>query len=240
VSVQLAAVWTTGSPTPPPNGDLRGRAYGWQGADGRTDMVSFVTRELAFRGLPPRGRPTCEEPGPARRVETGRCVPYSFDPATGLVQVGTDLIGRVSGSTLVTSGLAASTVSGEAFATYVDDHPLTYAGRRTRLVGRWTSTAPAPPTGVAVTRVSFRRNGTFRLRYVDDGRAKRLAGHLVLRGQGRVALRAQRKRSSQVGTLLLAGTRVGKADPRAHGLWLVLGGKRGRSGGGSLLMRGTG
>jgi hypothetical protein len=230
VAVRLAAVWTSGSPTPPPGGDLRGRAYGWQGPAGETDMVSFVTKELAYRGLPTRGRPRCKAVG-------GGCVPYSFDPATGLVQVGTDLIGRVAGDTLVTSGLARSSVPGEVFAQYVDGRPLTYAGRRTRLVGRWSlDSKVTPPTGVAVTQVTFRRNGAFRLRYVADGRAHRLNGRYLLRGQGKVLLRTHRKRTSQVGTLLLAGTKVGKANPRAYGLWLVLGGtKRG----GSFLVRGA-
>lgn len=242
VSVTLPLVWTSGSPMVVQPGDLAGRAYGWEGfstlagtSTRAVDLLVFLKRGLAFRGLPPRGRPTCKAAGP---TAGGECLPYSYDPASGLVQVGSGIIGRVVGEGLYTSGFArADTDDGELFASYLATDPLSFAKRHTALTGSWSYESKDDPSGIVKERVRFHRHHGYRLSWTEDGKTRTLTGGWSVNGRGKITFRAKGK-VRQVGTLLLGGAKVGKGKPVKHGLWLVLGGRKGTLGDGNLLTRG--
>jgi hypothetical protein len=231
VEVSLSNVWTTGSALPASGGSLAGRAYGWSGPGGGSALLSFVSKDYAYRGLPEYGRPTCKNP--ASKGFAG-CEPYSYDPATGIVQVGTDLIGKVIGSGLFTSGLARGT---DLYAGYEDRTPLSYADRGRRYAGRWSYEDPARPGGTTAQKVRFRRDGSVRMVWTDAAGTHRLNGSYAVGRKGRITFRRGGKVRER-GTLLEVGRRVGHGKRGAMGLWLVLDGGKGQPPDGNLLTRG--
>jgi hypothetical protein len=237
-SVTLPYVWADGSPAFPSTGSLAGRTYGWQGTDQVTglesstravEMLSFVSPTLAYVGLPAAGRPRCATAGKG-------CVAYSYDVASGLVQVGTHVVGRVDGDGLRTDGFVpADNQDGELFAHEALAHPLAVARPRTRLGGTWRYRSRDYPTGITYEQVTFRKDGTCAVAFsVDGGKVQKLAGGYAVGRGGEVTFRS-RGTVAQVGTLLLVGSRLGRPAPASLGLWLVLSGPQGRHGDGNLL-----
>jgi hypothetical protein len=237
VAVTVPYVFAEGSPVPPSGGSLAGRAYGWMGSvnymEGSTrdsSMLSFVNATYAYLGLPPAGLPTCKSAGRG-------CVPYSYDPATGLVQVGDGIVGKVVGDGLYTDGwVPADEQDGELFASYTATEPLTFPGARTRLAGTWHFKYDNYPTGIWAQSLTLRKDGGYDLYFQVGDRNERhhLVGGYAVGRHGRITFKVRGK-LAQVGTLALVGPKLGKAKPKKLGLWLVLSGTKGKHGDGNLL-----
>ena len=237
VAVDVPYVVAEHSPLPPSTGSLAGRSYGWMGYDNvmesssrDSSMLTFVNGTYAYVGLPPAGTPTCRKAGRG-------CEPYSYDSATGFVQVGEHIVGKVLGEGLYTDGfIAADEQDGELFSAYTATDPLTFAAKRTRLAGVWHFKARFYPVGIWAQSVTFRKNGTYDLYYQVGDRDERhsFSGTYAVTKPGRVVFRSH-GRVVQLGTLALAGAKVGAPKPRTHGLWLVLSGPKGKHGDGNLL-----
>ena len=237
VVVTLPYVFAEGSPLPASTGSLAGRAYGWQGyvnymegSARSVDLLSFVNATYAYVGVPPAGRPKCKRAGKG-------CYPYAYDPTTGVFQVGDDIVGKVVGEGLVTDGWAvADEQLAELFASDTETDPLTYAAKGTRLSGAWHFRDDTYPVGIWAQSVTFRKNGTYELYYQVGDRDERhsYSGSYGVTRTGKVVFKAKGE-VVQIGTLALAGPKVGKPKPRKLGLWLVLSGRDGKGGDGNLL-----
>jgi hypothetical protein len=237
VVVNVPYIVAEHSPLPPSTGSLAGRSYGWMGYDSYMEsstrdssMLTFVNATYAYVGLPPAGAPKCKKAGKG-------CVPYSYDSATGFVQVGEHIVGKVLGEGLYTDGfIAADEQSGELFSAYTATDPLTFAARRSRLAGVWHFRAKYYPVGIWAQSLTLRKNGTYELYYQvgDRGERHSFTGSYSVTKTGRVVFKAK-GRVVQVGTLALAGPAIGKPKPRKLGVWLVLSGPKGKSGDGNLL-----
>jgi hypothetical protein len=237
VVVTYPYVFADGSPLPASTGSLAGRAYGlmdyetiMESSTRTASMLTFVNATYAYLGLPPAGLPKCKSAGKG-------CVPYAYDAATGVVQVGGHIVGKVVDQGLATDGWAVPyDEPGDQFMEDIATDPLTFAKKGTRLGGRWHFQAKYYPAGIWAQSVTFRKNGTYELYYQVGDRDERhsFSGTYAVTKPGRVVFKA-RGRVVQVGTLALAGSEVGKPKPRKHGLWLVLSGPKGKSGDGNLL-----
>jgi hypothetical protein len=237
VVVTFPYVFAEGSPLPPSGGSLAGRAYGWQGSENYMEgsaravsLLSFVNATYAYVGVPPAGRPKCKSAGKG-------CHPYAYDPATGVFQVGDDIVGKVLGVGLAADGwIVADEQRPELFASHTETDPLTYAAKGTRLSGAWHFRADFYPVGIWAQSVTLRKNGTYDLFYQvgDKGERHSFSGTYAVTKPGRIVFRSN-GRVVQVGTLALAGPEVGKPKPRKLGLWLVLSGPKGKRGDGNLL-----
>jgi len=237
VVVDVPYVVATRSPLAPSTGSLAGRSYGWMGYENvmesstrDSSMLTFVNATYAYVGLPPAGAPKCTKAGKG-------CEPYSYDSTTGFVQVGGYIVGKVLGDGLYTDGwIPADEEDGELFSTYVAKEPLTFAPKGTRLGGRWHFKAKYYPAGIWAQSVTFRKNGTYQLYYQVGAQGERhsFSGTYAVTKPGRIVFKA-RGRVVQVGTLALAGSAIGKPEPRTLGLWLVLSGPKGKHGDGNLL-----
>jgi hypothetical protein len=230
-------IFAEGSPLPASGGSMAGRAYGWQGAENymegsarAVNLLSFVNATYAYVGVPPAGQPKCKSAGKG-------CVRYAYDPTTGVVQVGDDIVGKVVGEGLATDGwIVADEQVPELFASDLETDPLTYAAKGTRLAGTWHFRDDTYPAGIWAQSVTFRRNGTYELYYQvgDRDERHRFSGTYAVTKPGRVVFKAH-GRVVHVGTLALAGPKVGKPRPAKLGLWLVLSGPKGKHGDGNLL-----
>jgi hypothetical protein len=237
VQVTLPYVYASATTVPAGTGSLAGRSYGWMGYEHiktrsyrRADMLTFVDATYAYLGLPPAGRPTCTRPGRG-------CYRYAYDPATGVVQVGGGIVGKVVGQGLATDGwVLPEQHDSEFFAAYTATEPLTFAAKGTRLAGTWHFRAKYFPEGIWAQSVTFRKNGTYELYYQVGDRDERhsFSGSYAVTKTGKIVFKAH-GRVVQVGTLALAGPAVGKPKPRKLGLWLVLSGPKGKHGDGNLL-----
>ena len=237
VQVTLPYVFAEGSPLPAGTGSLAGRSYGlmdyetiMESSTRTASMLTFVNATYAYLGLPPAGRPKCKSAGKG-------CVPYAYDAATGVVQVGGHIVGKVVDQGLATDGWAVPyDEPGDQFMEDTATDPLTFAAKGTRLAGAWHFRAKYYPVGIWAQSVTFRKNGTYELYYQVGARDERhsFSGAYAVTKTGRVVFKAH-GRVVQVGTLALAGSQVGKPKPRKHGLWLVLSGPKGKSGDGNLL-----
>jgi len=238
VQVTLPYVFAQGSPLPPSTGSLAGRSYGWMGyenvmeSSSRTaEMMTFVNATYAYLGLPSSGRPKCKTAGKG-------CVPYSYDAATGVVQVGGDIVGKVVDQGLATDGwiVPYSDDPSDQFRAYTATDPLTFAQKGSRLAGVWHFRAKYYPAGIWAQSVTFRKNGTYDLYYQVGDKDERhsFSGTYAVTKPGRVVFKAHGK-VVQIGTLALAGAKIGKPKPAKLGLWLVLGGPKGKNGDGNLL-----
>lgn len=237
VAVTFPYVFAEGSPLPPSGGSLAGRAYGWQGSESymegsarAVNLLSFVNATYAYVGVPPAGQPTCKSAGKG-------CYPYSYDPATGVFEVGGDIVGKVLGDGVATDGwIVADEQRPELFASYTASDPLTYAARGTRLSGAWHFRDDSYPVGIWAQSVTFRKDRTYELFYQvgDKDERHKFSGTYAVTRTGKVVLKS-RGRVVQVGTLALAGAKVGTPKPRKLGLWLVLSGPKGKHGDGNLL-----
>jgi hypothetical protein len=193
-------------------------------------MLTFVNATYAYLGLPPAGRPKCKSAGKG-------CVRYAYDAATGVVQVGGYIEGKVVDQGLATDGWAVPySDPGEQFMEDTATDPLTFATKGTRLAGVWHFRAKYYPVGIWAQSVTFRKNGTYELYYQIGDRDERhsFSGTYAVTKPGRVVFKAH-GRVVQVGTLALAGSKVGKPKPAKLGLWLVLSGPKGKHGDGNLL-----
>lgn len=242
VQVTLPYVFASATTVPAGTGSLAGRSYGWMGYEHihtrsyrRADMLTFVDATYAYLGLPPAGRPTCSRPGRG-------CYRYAYDPATGVVQVGGDIVGKVVGDGLATDGwVLPEQHDSELFAAYTATEPLTFAAKGTRLTGTWHFRAKYFPEGIWAQSVTFRKDGTYSLYWQVEvaGGHHSLTGTYAVTKPGLVVFKAHGK-VVQIGTLALAGSKVGKPKPGKLGLWLVLGGEkdnghRNKRGDGNLL-----
>ncbi len=237
VQVTLPYVFAAGSPVPAGTGSLAGRSYGlmdyetvMESSTRTASMLTFVNATYAYLGLPPAGRPKCKSAGKG-------CVPYAYDAATGVVQVGGYIVGKVVGQGLATDGWAVPyDEPGEQFMEDTATDPLTFAAKGTRLAGAWHFRARFYPAGIWAQSVTFRKNGTYELYYQVGARDERhsFSGRYAVTKPGRVVFKSH-GRVVQVGTLALAGPEVGKPKPRKLGLWLVLSGPKGKHGDGNLL-----
>lgn len=237
VQVTLPYVFAAGSPVPAGTGSLAGRSYGlmdyetiMESSTRTASMLTFVNATYAYLGLPPAGRPKCKSAGKG-------CVPYAYDAATGVVQVGGYIVGKVVDQGLATDGWAVpyGDPGGQFMADTATD-PLTFAPKGTRLAGAWHFRAQFYPAGIWAQSVTFRKNGTYDLYYQvgDRDERHRFSGRYAVTRPGRVVFKAH-GRVVQVGTLALAGHKVGKPRPAKLGLWLVLSGPKGKHGDGNLL-----
>ena len=238
--VTLPYVWAAGSPAFPSTGSLAGRSYGWQGSTQvaglessirDTGMVSFVSPTLAYLGLPPAGRPKCRAPGKG-------CVPYAYDASTGLVQVGTGIVGRVVGDGLRTDGFVpADEQLSEHFAYEIFTRPLLFTKAGSRFEGTWRYLDDHYPVGLVYESVTFHKNGTYALAYaVDTGKTKRLSGTYRIGKRGKITFRAKGK-VAQIGTLAAVCAKLDKPRPASLGFWLILSGPNGKRPDGNLLLK---
>jgi hypothetical protein len=236
--VTLPYVWADGSPAFPATGSLAGRAYGWQGAVNvaglessvrDTEMISFVSPTMAYLGLPRAGQPKCTTAGKG-------CLAYAFDASTGLVQVGTGIVGRVVGDGLHTDGFVpADEQDSELFADETFTRPLSFAKSGSRLNGTWRYSDESYPDGLVYELVTFRPNATYELAFrVDDQKTRNLSGIYRIGKRGKITFRSK-GRVAQTGTLALVGPKVGKAKPAKLGIWLILSGPNGKRPDGNLL-----
>ncbi len=237
VVVTFPYIFAEGSPLPASTGSLAGRAYGWQGYENymegsarAVNLLSFINATYAYVGVPPAGRPKCKSAGKG-------CHPYAYDPTTGVFQVGDDIVGKVLGEGVATDGwVVADEQVPELFASDTETDPLTYAAKGTRLAGVWHFRDDDYPVGIWAQSVTFRKNGTYELYYQVGDRDERhsYSGSYRVTRTGKVVFKARGK-VVQIGTLALAGPKVGKPKPKKLGLWLVLSGRKGKSGDGNLL-----
>ncbi|QIG44928.1 hypothetical protein G5V58_21055 [Nocardioides anomalus] len=237
VAVTLPYVFAEGSPLPPSGGSLAGRSYGWMGSQNymegstrATDLLSFVNDSYAYVGLPPAGLPTCKAAGKG-------CEPYSYDPATGVVQVGDDIVGKVLGEALATDGwIVADEQVPEQFASYTASDPLTFPDAGTRLSGRWHYRYHNYPVGIWAQSLTLRKDGSYDLYFQveDRGEHHHYVGRYTVGRHGRITFKAHGS-VVEKGTLALVGARLGEPKPKKLGLWLVLSGVKGKHGDGNRL-----
>jgi hypothetical protein len=236
--VTLPYIWADGSPAFPSTGSLVGRTYGWQGAVDiaglessvrDTDMISFVSPTLAYLGLPPAGQPKCTTAGKG-------CVPYAYDPATGLVQVGDGIVGRVVGDDLRTDGFTPADESvPELYAHEYFTDPLLFPKAGSRYKGHWRYSDASYPDGLMYEDVVFRRDGTYALAFaVDNGKTRHLSGTYRIGRRGKITFRSKGK-VAQIGTLAAVGATLDKPRPAKLGFWLILSGPNGKQPDGNLL-----
>jgi len=236
--VTLPYVWADGSPAFPSTGSLVGRTYGWQGGYNiaglessvrATDMISFVSPTLAYLGLPPAGQPKCATAGKG-------CVPYAYDPATGLVQVGDGVVGRVVGDDLRTDGFTpADEEVPELYAHEYFTDPLVFPKAGSRYQGYWRYLDSSYPSGLVYESVVFRRDGTYSLAFrVDNHKTRSLSGTYRIGRRGKITFRSKGK-VAQIGTLAAVGATLDKPRPAKLGFWLILSGPHGKEPDGNLL-----
>ncbi len=223
VSVTLPLLWAPGGPPLPGGGDLSGRGYGWSGyvsgvvgesSSRVTTMLTFVDDTYAFVGKPGRGLPTCPGRG---------CVRYHYDPSTGLVQVGHDLIGQVLGPRLYVEGLTYEDPELADFwpAAVLSDAVGT--PRHQRYSGTWSYSSRFYPDGLVEQRLTLNRNGTFRLRFrYDFNPQRKLSGTYHLGRSGGITFRSPRTDTILNGTLLVREDLSGVPKPGTRGIWLIL------------------
>jgi hypothetical protein len=236
--VTLPYVWADGSPAFPSTGSLVGRTYGWQGAYNiaglessvrDTDMISFVSPTLAYLGLPPAGQPKCATAGKG-------CVPYAYDPTTGLVQVGDGIVGRVVGDDLRTDGFTpADEEVPELYAHEYFTDPLLLPKAGSRYNGYWRYLDSSYPSGLVYESLVFRKNGTYTLAFrVDNRKTQNLSGTYRIGRRGKITFKSKGK-VAQIGTLAAVGATLDKPRPAKLGFWLILSGPNGKRPDGNLL-----
>jgi hypothetical protein len=236
--VTLPYVWADGTPLFPSTGSLAGRSYGWQGSTEvaglessvrDTGMISFVSPTLAYLGLPPAGLPKCTAPGKG-------CVPYAYDASTGLVQVGSGIVGRVVGDGLHTDGFVpADEQVGELFAYETFTDPLLFTEAGSRFEGTWRYHDDNYPVGLVYELLTLHRNGTYTLAFaVDTGKTRTLSGTYQIGRRGKITFRSKGK-VAQIGTLAAVGATLDKPRPAKLGFWLILSGPNGKRPDGNLL-----
>jgi hypothetical protein len=219
-----ANVWVPGG-TIPGGGDLTGHTWGYQGFSNNagpessvrdTEMLSFVSPTYVFDGMPPSGRPVCTH-------ASRSCLTYSYDPASGLVQVDNEIIGQVLGSSLYTDGfIPADLEDGELYSPYTAKDPIAYLPAHTRLSGHWRFKSSDYPYGLVYEDLTLRKSGTYALSFrYDDTRTRHLTGTYAVTGQGKVTFR-QHHGPAQTGTLQSVATAAGRPEPAALGVWLTL------------------
>lgn len=236
--VTVPYVWAIGSPAFPSTESLAGRSYGWQGSTDvaglessvrATDMISFVSPTMAYLGLPSAGLPKCTAPSKG-------CVPYSYDAATGLVQVGTDIVGRVVGDGLNLDGFVPVDDEGpELFEKELFTDPLQLAKAGSRFKGVWRYEPDYYPVGLGYEKVIFHKNGTYRLAYaMDTEKTKWLTGTYRVGKRGKITFKSKGK-VAQLGTLSAVCAKLDKPRPSLLGFWLILSGPNGKRPDGNLL-----
>jgi hypothetical protein len=240
-SVTLPYVISEGSTAIAGTGSLAGRTYGWESVRdsdaspiGRSvSMLTFVNDHYAFVGLPPAGRPTCTQPG-------NGCLPYVYDVATRLLQVGADIVGKVHRQGLYTDGWIDSREQyGGQFSSYTATQPLTYAAKNSRLAGVWQYRNSHYHEGMWNERVVLRKDHTYTLVYRTTESlpsTTRSKGTYRITKPGRIVFTSKGQVFS-IGTLALAGRKVGKPNARKAGLWLILSGRKGKHPDGNLLQQ---
>ena len=249
VYVGFPFLWTSGSALSPGTGGLRLTSYGWQGTErvaGRDSptravrMLTIVDEKFAYVGLPAFGRPKCTAEGHG-------CLPYAFDGKTGLLQVGTSIIGRPHGlqTGAYLDGLVPA-ADGEPYGRYdfAGDDVLLRA--HSPLTGTYKYSSSDYPSGLTYQKVTFRKDRSYSLAYAyDGGEVKKLAGRFRLGNNGKITFRSSQGKVVQRGTVLREGRtaacvvkqtclRAG-GGPYDRGIWLILSGRKGKHPDGNLL-----
>ena len=243
-------LWTSGSPLFTGTNPLYGGSYGWQGTQHvaglesstrAVRMLTIVSETFAYVGLPANGRPTCT-------VEGNGCLRYSYDTRSGLLQVGTGIIGHVRMGAYLEGLTPADEQSGELVSGHVFPATDAFTSPRSHLTGTFRYSSPDYPTGLTYEKVKFRKNGSYSLAYAyDGGKVKKLAGRFRLGKHGEITFRSARGKVVQRGTVLtqgrpsacvLHGTCVARdGGPYQRGIWLILSGRKGNHPDGNLLQR---
>ena len=230
VTVTLPRIWTAGGPPLAGGDSLAGRAWGWQGAaEGymessvrASQTVVFADGRWAWLAMPGHGRPRC---GTTPRPRA--CLPYAYDATSGLVQVGDDVIGKITGargSRLATSGLLPSEVqyADNYYGSGVLTASLAFAKRGQRLAGHWRYRSQWYPVGLTQQDLRLRRDGRYSLTWkTDDSRQRHLTGRYRVQARGELVLRSTTGRKQKSYSLLLRTATDGTPRPGALGIWLV-------------------
>jgi hypothetical protein len=243
VDLVIPYVWTTGSPLFIGTNKLYKRSYTWEGTEHvaglesstrAVQMLHIVSPTFAYVGLPPFGRPTCTHEG-------NGCLPYAFDYRKGLLQVGTGIIAAVHRESLYSDGLVpADAADGELFGRY--DFPAQddfLSGGV--LNGTFRYSSPDYPSGLTYEKVTFHKDGRYRLAFAyDGGRARKLEGTFGVQKDGAITFRSRHGRIVQRGTVMGVGRPLpcavhGTCRPGQRGLWLILSGRKGNHPDGNLL-----
>ena len=247
VGVGYGFVWTSGSPLPEgvPSGKARLQTYGYQAPGGPPQLLSFVSKDYAYLGLPANGQPTCTQEGAG-------CVRYwvNSGPAQA-AQIGTSIVGAFHRGGFYSDGFVPpGPTTGAPYGRDDFINPLYFVNARSGLKGTYAYTDRSRTSGLATEKVSFLKSagnlvGDFRLTYAYAGGRKRtLEGTFRVENGGAITFRDNGGRIVQRGTVL--GT--GRALPCAvqgtcrsgegagkRGIWLILSGKKGKHPDGNLL-----
>lgn len=176
-------VWVSGGEPLVGEDSLAGRSWAAPEAayysDGRYNRqqsaVWFVDDTHAVLGWPAAGLPDCP---------TG-CLPYFYDAASGLVQVGGVAIGRVTERGVYLDGALPPGDDWEDGQAWFDQ-PVDFWAPKRRVSGRWRWTdGDALPSETGPFALRLRRDGRFRV--TDAGRSH--TGRYVLRRAGLLRLR---------------------------------------------------
>ena len=154
------------------------------------NMLTFVNATYAYVGVPPAGQPKCKSAGKG-------CVPYAYDPATGVVQVGDDIVGKVArrgaGHRRLDRGRRAGAASCSRRTPRPTRSPSPPKG--TRLAGVWHFRDKYYPAGIWAQSVTFRKNGTYDLYYQVGDKDERhsFSGTYAVTKPGQVVFKSQRQ-----------------------------------------------
>jgi hypothetical protein len=228
--IVLPYIWTNGTPLPAPTIKQYTRAYGWEdtedvgGSQQRSvRMLSFVSPTFAYLGLPAFGLPRCTREG-------NGCVPYAVDTSAhpAQVQIGTDIIAAVHFSTFYTDGFVpADPQSGELYGHHEFHQSLLFTDKRSRLHGTYRYASHDAPVGMTYEKVTFERDGGYRLTYAVDGGPKtRLSGRFHLGRSGRITFLSESGKVVQRGTVLHVERSQPRRYPYPRGMWLILSGRK--------------
>ena len=247
VGVGYGFVWTGGSPLPVgvPSGKARLQTYGYQAPGAAPQLLSFVSQDYAYLGLPGHGQPTCTQEGAG-------CVRYWVNPGPAqAAQIGTSIVGAFHRGGFYTDGFVpAGPTTGTPYGRYDFINPLYYLEPRTGLRGTYAHTDRSRTSGLTREKATFHKDpgdhvGDYRLTYAYAGGRKRtLEGTFRVEKDGAITFRNDRGRVVQRGTVLgtgralpcaIQGTCRSGEGAGKRGIWLILSGKKGKHPDGNLL-----
>ena len=244
-AVGFGYVWTSGSALPevvPGGRGVRRLIYGYQAPGGPPQLLTFVSNEYAYLGLPANGQPTCTQEGAG-------CVRYWADPSpsSGVVQIGTGIVGAFHRGGFYTDGFVpAGPTTGTPYGRHDFINPLYFMGSRNGMKGTFAYSDRSRTSGLTREKVTFLKYagnlvGDYRLTYAYAGGRKRtLEGTFRVEKDGAITFRNDRGRVVQRGTVLGTGRALpcaleGTCRQGARGIWLILSGRKGKHPDGNLL-----
>ena len=231
VAAGFAFVFATGSPLPPPDpaaAPTEFTAYGVQQPGEAARLLTFVSDDYAYVGLPAFGYPACAQEG-------GGCLPYwKRSGPEPLVQIGSDIVGTFHGPSggFYSDGLLPpGPATGTPFGRYDFERPLYAVDKRKLVTGTYEYLERSRTTGMVRQKVTFVKDrgeavGDYRLAIKFAGGKRRvLEGTFKIGKRSAITFRNARGIVVQRGTIF--GTASGESGKR--GLWLVLSGRQGNS-----------